>query len=182
MAITYFVDTTVSFGDYSFETGNIFSATIALMVATAAVYLVQLLINKSATKQQTYMLLAILAIGGLTVVFRNETFIYLKPTVFNWVFSAVVIGVQVVKGVPAAQLLMGTQMKLPASTWRTISHYWAGHFFVVGLLNLVVVYSFSEATWVSYKLISAFAYTLIMLGVTIAIAYPHLKETDPKDE
>ncbi len=178
MGLTYFIETTIEVGPYQIETGNIFAATTALMIATVLVYIAQWVINKSVTKQQTMLTLAVLVIGGLTVVLRNETFIYLKPTIFNWAFALLVLGIGYFKQKPAAEMLMGSQMQLPSNTWRTISYYWALHFFIVGVLNLVVVYSFSEAFWVSYKLITAFIYTILMVVITIAIAYPHLKETD----
>ena len=37
MGLTYFFETTIEIGKYQFETGNIFAATIALMIATVLV-------------------------------------------------------------------------------------------------------------------------------------------------
>jgi intracellular septation protein len=50
---------------------------------------------------------------------------------------------------------------------------------VVGALNFVVAYSFSEATWVAYKLYSAIGFTLLLTIVTAITVSPHLREDAP---
>ena len=56
-----------------------------------------------------------------------------------------------------------------------------GYFFLVGALNLVVAYLFSEAFWVDYKLWSAIGYTLIIAIITALILSPHIKEDSPSE-
>ena len=49
-------------------------------------------------------------------------------------------------------------------------------FVIVGSLNLVVAYGYSEETWVSYKLYSSIGFTLFLTILTALIIGPHLKE------
>jgi intracellular septation protein len=41
-----------------------------------------------------------------------------------------------------------------------------------------VAYQYEEAFWVSYKLYSSVAFTVVLMLLTILIVAPHLKEND----
>jgi intracellular septation protein len=56
------------------------------------------------------------------------------------------------------------------------------NFAVVGGLNLVVAYGFSEETWVSYKLYSAIGFTLFLTILTALLISPHLKDEQLADK
>ena len=71
---------------------------------------------------------------------------------------------------------LGSQVRLPKPVWTRLNLLWVSNFAVVGALNLVVAYSFSEATWVSYKLYSAIGFTLLLTVLTAVLISPHLKE------
>jgi intracellular septation protein len=70
---------------------------------------------------------------------------------------------------------MGSQLQLPTRVWRKLCWIWVAHFSMVGVLNLVVAYRFSEATWVAYKLWSAIAFTLFIMLITMLVMAPWLK-------
>ena len=63
--------------------------------------------------------------------------------------------------------MLGSKLKLPGEIWRNLNTGWAVGFFISGVLNLIVAYNFSEATWVTYKLVGGFATTLIYIFITI---------------
>ena len=52
---------------------------------------------------------------------------------------------------------------------------------IVDMINLVVAYGFSEATWVSYKLYSAIGFTLVLTILTAILISPHLKDEQVPD-
>jgi intracellular septation protein len=56
---------------------------------------------------------------------------------------------------------------------------WAGYFFIVGGLNLVVAYNFTEEFWVTYKLASSVGFTLLMTLITALIVAPYVKDEPP---
>ncbi len=45
--------------------------------------------------------------------------------------------------------------------WRQLNLMWVANFFVLGAANLFVVYHFSEATWVNFKLFGTTALSLL---------------------
>ncbi|MFT6889632.1 MAG: intracellular septation protein, partial [Halioglobus sp.] len=57
-----------------------------------------------------------------------------------------------------------------------LNFLWVANFVIVGALNIYVAYSYSEETWVSYKLYSAIGFTLVLTILTALLISPHLKE------
>jgi len=118
----------------------------------------------------------VLIFGGATLLLRNQMFIQWKPTIFNWVL-AIAFGVsQFVGEKNLMERTLGSQVRLPKPIWTKLNLLWVSNFAIVGALNLVVAYRFSEATWVSYKLYSALGFTLLLTILTAILISPHLKE------
>ena len=122
------------------------------------------------------IVLAVLAFGALTLVFRNPLFLFWKPTIFNWALAIVFGASQFIGDKNLMQRTLGSQIHLPRAVWTRLNTLWVGYFALVGALNLVVAYGYSEETWVSYKLYSAIGFTLLLTLVTALIISPHLKE------
>ena len=73
------------------------------------------------------------------------------------------------------QALIGEQLELPAVVWRRLNLAWVAFFALMGVLNLYVAYTFSTATWASFK---AFGATGLMLVFMVAQGFylsRHLK-------
>ena len=170
---------TVTLGQWSHTIDGIFTATAVLMAAT----LVQLAINYAMTreieKRGLWMAMAVIGFGGLTLAFRNELFIQWKPTIFNWVLALVFGASQFIGDRNLMERTLGSQIVLPKAIWTRLNLLWVSNFTIVGALNLVVAYGFSEATWVSYKLYSAIGFTLLLTILTAVIVSPHLTEDGP---
>ena len=66
--------------------------------------------------------------------------------------------------------------------WLRLNLLWVTNFTVVGALNLVVAYRFSEATWVTYKLYSSIGFTLVLTILTAIMISPHIKDQDADDK
>ena len=103
----------------------------------------------------------LLFFGGLTLLLRDPVFIKWKPSVINWLFAAVFLGSHWIGKKPAVERMMGHAIQVPSAVWLRLSWMWIIFFISVGLLNLYVAYTFSEETWVNFKLFG-------MLGITLA--------------
>jgi intracellular septation protein len=77
---------------------------------------------------------------------------------------------------------LGSQIHLPKIVWARLNLLWVTNFAIVGGLNLVVAYGFSEDTWVSYKLYSAIGFTLVLTILTALLISPHMKEEQLTDK
>ncbi len=177
--IVYQLDGQVlSLGSLSYTIDGIFSATAVLMVATALQVSLVYLFTRELEKRALWMLAAVLVFGGATLVLRNELFIQWKPTIFNWALAIAFGASQFIGDKNLMERAMGSQIRLPRPVWARLNLLWVANFAIVGTLNLVVAYSFSEATWVSYKLYSAIGFTLVLTIITALMISPYLKEDE----
>lgn len=173
---------TVELGSWSYTFDGIYSATAVLMAATVLQVLLTWVITRTLEKRLIWLLLAVCLFGGATLVFHNQMFIQWKPTIFNWVLALVFGGSQFIGERNLMERTLGSQLQLPRPVWTRLNLLWVANFAVVGALNLVVAYSFSEETWVSYKLYSAIGFTLLLTVITALIISPHLKDQEATDE
>lgn len=167
---------TVSLGSWSHSIDGIFSATAVLMIATLLQLLLTWLLTRKLEKRLVWVSLAVFGFGAATLLLRNEMFIMWKPTVFNWALAAAFGASQFIGQRNLMERTMGGQIQLPHFVWTRLNLLWVAHFSVVGALNLVVAYGYSEATWVSYKLYSAIIFTLVLTALTAWMVAPHLKD------
>lgn len=171
----------ISVGGWTYHFDGIYSATAVLMVATVLQVVLTVAFTRQLEKRLIWLLLAVLVFGGATLAFHNQLFIQWKPTIFNWVL-ALVFGVsQFVGDKNLMERTLGSQIHLPKPVWTKLNLLWVANFFIVGGLNIVVAYGFSEKVWVSYKLYSAIGFTLVLTILTALLISPHLKE-DASDE
>ena len=167
---------TVSFAGWSYEIDGIFTATGVLMAATVLQLLLTWLLTREFEKRLLWLTLAVLVFGGATLLLRNQMFIQWKPTIFNWALALAFGGSQFIGDKNLMERTLGSQIHLPKPVWARLNLLWVANFAIVGALNLVVAYGFSEATWVSYKLYSAIGFTLVLTILTAMLISPHLKD------
>lgn len=173
---------TVALGGWTHTVDGIFTATAVLIAATALQFLLSSLLARHVEKRALWTLLAVLVFGGATLLLRDETFIQWKPTIFNWALAIAFIAFRFIGERTLMERTLGSQLRLPREIWLRLNALWVANFLVVGALNLVVAYRFSEATWVSYKLYSALGFTLLLTLITAAVIGPHLKDGDEAAE
>jgi intracellular septation protein len=160
--------------EYQFD--GIYSATAVLMIATVLQVVFVYALTRTLEKRLLWLLLAVLVFGGATLFFRNQMFIQWKPTVFNWALAIAFCSSQFIGSKNLMERTLGGQIHLPKLTWTKLNWLWITNFTIVGGLNLVVAYGYSEETWVSYKMYSAIGFTLLLTVLTALIIGPHLKE------
>jgi intracellular septation protein len=166
------------FGGFSITIDGIFTATQVLIAATTIQVIAAVIIAKKIDNKQIGILVAIWLFGGLTLLYRDQTFIQLKPTIFNWILALVFMGSQFIGDKNLMERTLGKQLTLPKNIWSRINWLWISNLIAVGALNLVVAFNYSEATWVSYKLYSSIGFTVALSIITVIILTPYLKDQD----
>ena len=172
----------ISVAGWSYHFDGIFSATTVLIIATVLQVVVTFAITRRLEKRLLWLLLAVTVFGGATLVFRNQLFIQWKPTIFNWVLALAFGASQFLGEKNLMERTLGGQIHLPKLVWNRLNLLWVSNFALVGALNLYVAYSYSEATWVSYKLYSAIGFTLVLTILTALLISPHIKEEQLADK
>lgn len=138
------------FGAYKFA--DIYVATGTAIVAT----LLQLVIAKVVMKRIEPMLWVSAAIvivfGGLTLLLHNPTFIKWKPTILYWAMAGALAISSLAFGRNLIRKALEGQVSLPEIAWARLNLAWVAFLVLMGGLNLIVAYGFSEEAWVNFKL------------------------------
>ncbi len=135
--------------------------------------------HRKVDKMLWVSLIIIVLFGGATLVFHNPTFIKWKPTALYWLFAAVLALSALVFGKNLIRKMLEAQIQLPGPVWERLNLAWAAFFVLMGVLNIYVAYSFSEETWVNFKLFGGMGLMLaFVLGQGFYLSR-HLEE-DPQ--
>ncbi len=147
-------------------TAPVFLATVTAIVATF-LQIGWLKLKSRRIEPMLWISLAVIVVfGGLTLWLKNEMFIKWKPTILYWIFSGILLFGSFT-GRNFIRTLMKNAIDMPDAVWGKLQWMWIGFFIVVGILNLIVAYSFPTEIWVDFKLFGLIGLTLIF---TIAAA------------
>ncbi|WP_420554931.1 septation protein A [Neptuniibacter marinus] len=162
-------------------TNDIILATAILIPATLLQMLYTWIRTHKIEKMQLVTLALVVILGGATVIFQDKTFIQWKPTVVNWLFGLTFLGSQFIGSKTIIERLMGSNLSLPHFAWRTLNIAWVVFFLAMGALNLFVAYSFSEETWVNFKLFGMLGLTVIFIIAQGVYLSRHIDNTESND-
>ena len=122
---------------------------------------------------------AVVLFGALTLIFADETFIKIKPTVVSLMIAAGLLIGLVLRRNPLKALLGETMsMELPDRAWFNLTLIWVAMFATIAAANEWAWRNLSTDGWVSFKV---FGLTGISLGFGVVIAiYLSQQASDPK--
>ena len=144
---------------------KVFGIYVATAIAIGAV-LAQLgwslLIQRKRPEMMQIITLAMVVIlGGSTLIFKNEMFIKWKPTAVYWVLGLVFALSPLLLKKNLVEAMLEKSLTLPKKGWSMLNTTWYCFFSIMGILNLIVVYSFDTDTWVNFKLFGTLALTVL---------------------
>ena len=165
-------------------TKDMFLAVGIFIVASVAQIAYLLIRKQKVEKMHWIQLLAIIVLGGLTIVLADQVFIRWKPTVVYWIFAAIIFATQFIGERTVAERLMGKQIELPAKVWRGMNLSFAAFCIVMGVLNLYVAFYYGsdldpkiqEERWVYFKVFGTMILTFVFLLVVMLVVSKHIKE------
>ncbi|MGE3319142.1 MAG: septation protein A [Candidatus Berkiella sp.] len=144
---------------------GIFTATMVAIVAVLVQLTATIVRGKKPEMMQLVTLGMVIVLGGATLLFKNELFIKWKPTAVYWALGATFAITAWFSQKNLVQKMLEKNLELPAKAWSMLNTSWCIFFFVMGILNLLVVYNFDTDTWVNFKLFGTLILTLIFAGV-----------------
>ncbi len=115
--------------------------------------------------------------GGLTLYLQDETFIKVKVTLVNFIFSALLLG-GVYFGRSFIKDVMGEALALPDAAWRTLSLRWGVFFAGLAILNEYVWRSYSTDQWVTFKVFGLMGLTLVFALANAPFMARHMTRTE----
>ena len=150
---------------------DIYVATAALMIAFVLTIAWKKLRGEEVSKTLKLSLLAVLILGGLTLLLRSSAFILFKPTLVWWVMGGALALSQFIGRENLMERLLGNHVQLSAEVWRTLNLWWASIFFALGAANAYIALNFSESTWVAWKLASGFGVVPVLVFASVFWLY-----------
>ncbi len=162
-----FLPVLLFFGAYV-VTDDFFTAITVLVVAAPIVFIGQWLMTRKVNKVSLISTALVVVLGALSLVSENKAFIIWKPTVLYWGLAAALLVSEWVAERPLVRVLMSAaagdeSLQIPDDKWATLNRMWAAFFVFAGILNIYVAYTFSEATWVKFKLFGLLGLTFLFV-------------------
>ena len=115
--------------------------------------------------------------GGLTLYFDNKIFFYMKPTIINILFAAVLFFGRYFTQKPLLKIFFQNAFELEDEGWKKLNNRWIGFFIFVAMLNEIVWRTQSEAFWVNFKVWGLLPITFLFVAAQISLINKHkLKE------
>ncbi len=103
-------------------------------------------------------------LGTITVLTGNTTFIKIKPTIINLLFTVIILGGLIFEKLFIKQLF-GNSITLSDEEWKIFSKRWAYFFLFLGIFNEIIWRNFSDELWVKFKVFGIIVFTIIFLGL-----------------
>jgi intracellular septation protein len=148
------------FGAYKMY--DIYVATGVVIAATVLQMIVLYRLDGRLSTLHKITLAMVVVFGSMTLVFHDERFVKIKPTVlYACTGLALAIGLWVLKK-NILKMVLGAQLKLPDGVWRNLTILWVSYSFFMAALNGYVAWFYTTEQWVNFKL-WGYAFPLIFL-------------------
>ncbi|WP_341760037.1 septation protein A [Candidatus Endowatersipora endosymbiont of Watersipora subatra] len=155
----------------------IFLATVSSMIATLLTFSTFWLLTRTVPLMPLVTLVILFIFGGLTLYFKDDSFIKVKPTIINTLFGTILIS-GVILNHSFLKLILGTSFQIDNETWRILSLRWGLFFFFLAVLNEMIWRNFSEEFWVSFKFwgMTSLSFLFMLTQVPLIIQRSNLRE------
>lgn len=154
---------------------DIYFATAVLMVATVVQIGLLLVLKHAITGMQWAVTGMVLVFGALTLGFHDERFIKIKPTVVYFAMAAAFAISHLVFKKNLVKAALGAALAPPEATWVKLNWLWIALFIGMGIVNLILAYSFPTQVWAWSKL-GFFTVTMVFVGAQVYALRAYLKQ------
>ena len=139
---------------------GIIFATKTFVITTLIALIISYLYFKKISTLLLITTFLVLIFGGLTIFFKDPTFIKLKPTIVHFLFSLFLfLGLALKKNF--LQIYLSSLIKLNDTGWNILTKRWGIFFLLMALLNETIWRNFSTDFWVSFKVFGFLPLTII---------------------
>lgn len=165
------------FGAYNWY--NIYVATGTLMAATIISLGIGYWLNRRIALMPLVTCIVVTVFGGLTLLFQNDVFIKVKPTIIYGIFASILF-IGLALGRPFLRNVFQLGIHLTDEGWRVLTFRFASFFVFLAVLNEIVWRNFSMDVWVNFKVWGFLPLTVIFMAVMIAMILKYEIKDEPK--
>ena len=145
---------------------------IATLIATGILYFLE----KKIPKIPIIGAALVAVFGGLTLYFDDKIFFYMKPTIVNILFAAILFIGNFFLRKNLLKSLLETSIKLEDQGWEILNQRWTLFFIFLAILNELVWRTQSEDFWVKFKVFGIIPITLIFTMFQINLINKYKKD------
>ena len=164
----------------TFKMFGIYVATAVAIVATMA-QVIYLKVRGKKVEPMMWIGLGIIVVaGGATIIFKNEMFIKIKPTVLFVVMAIAIAVAQFGFGKNPISVIFNHQIQAPPLVWKKLALAWIVFLMLVAVLNLYFAYYQSTDTWFLFKTFGDMGLFLVFIVAQIIWLYPYMPQEQPE--
>ena len=153
-----------------YKSGNSLKAAIPpLIISTLIAVAIMYFVEKKVPFVPLIGAVVISLFGGLTLYFNNPIFIYMKPTIVNIIFAAILIISKTYFNKNFLKLFLQTAFQLNEEGWNKLNFRWAYFFVFLAILNEIVWRTQPETTWVNFKVWGMLPITIIFTAMQLPL-------------
>lgn len=161
-------------------------ATVALMLATAVALVISWRLWHRVAIMPLVSGAVVLVFGTLTLIFNDDAFIMMKPTIVNVLFGGALLG-GLAFGKPLLQIAFDAAFDLDHEGWKKLTFRWALFFFVLAGLNEVLRWmvghgQIAQSSWVTFKVFGVMPLTFLFALSQVPLIQRHTVETPDEEE
>ncbi len=164
----------------TFKMFDIYVATAVAIVATIAQVIYLKARGKKVEPMMWIGLGIIVVAGGATIIFKNEMFIKIKPTVLFLVMATAIAVAQFGFGKNPISVIFNHQIQAPSAVWKKLALAWIVFLIFVAGLNLYFAYYQSTDTWFLFKTFGDMGLFLVFIIAQIVWLYPYMPQEELK--
>ena len=151
------------------ERAGIFVATAVFMIAILIALVVSFVLTRRLPIMPVVSAVIVVVFGAMALVFHDEMFIKLKPTIIYAMFGLTLLSGYLFDK-PLLAIVFDAAFHLSPEGWRKLTLRWGMFFLVLAVLNEIVWRTQSTDVWVNLKV---FGFTTLTF-VFAALQYPLL--------
>lgn len=157
----------------AYRARGLYAATAVLMVAMLVLLIVDYLRLRRIPPMHMLSAVLVFLFGTATLLLHDLRFIQWKPTVFFWLASIAFLashwlGRQTLTQRLLSAALGGEEVRIAEPTWKRLNLIWVVFYALLGALNLLVAFNFSEHIWVTFKVVGLPIANLVFVAAQVA--------------
>ena len=157
---------------------DIYFATAVLMASMVLLAVFHWVRDGKPHKLHTLGAVAVVVLGGLTLLLRDAIFVKYKTSVVNGSLALAFLLSHVIGDKVLLQRIPQQAMQLPEALWRKVNLAWAGFFASIALLNLYVMHQFDDRIWGLFKTFGVTALMFVFLLAHLPFLHKYLPQDD----
>jgi intracellular septation protein len=167
--VTDFGPLLIFFTIYYKSGNNLTIAIPPLIIATLIAVIIMYFVEKKIPYVPLIGGIVITLFGGLTLYFNNPVFLYVKPTIVNIIFAAILIISNIFFNKNFLKIFLQSAFQLNEMGWNKLNFRWAYFFIFLAILNEIVWRTQPETTWVNFKVWGMLPITFIFTALQLPL-------------